>query len=180
VVVHNPHYFEYMRRTHGNVPRQPGDDGGCAVRRGGIPTANQFVTALRRHGSQPDMERLRRVQAEHQRLLHARYVLQPPVQRRWAAAGDNTDLRLRYLLREIDDAEWQKQLQQREKTRGCTGSALEVYNMVAQVGEDLLRNAMEDRATLDATANELRTVMEYANDQIEALCKQYKMKISKI
>ena len=38
--VHNPHYYEWLRRTTGSVPRAPGDNGGCEV------TAGQFYRLM--------------------------------------------------------------------------------------------------------------------------------------
>jgi len=43
--IHNPHYYEELRRIHGdNIPREPGDNPGCDDRLEHIPILRDFAT----------------------------------------------------------------------------------------------------------------------------------------
>lgn len=48
----------------------------------------------------------------------------------------NSDLRLKYLLNEVDREEWQRQLQQREKKRERAHATMQVYEMFVAAGGD--------------------------------------------
>jgi hypothetical protein len=97
-VIHNPHYFERMKALHGQVPRQPGDHA-C----GGWPTFHQLPVTIRSHDLARAFFRLAR---------HVEEVTLPSY-----TAADNTDLRVRYLLKELDEEALKRTLQQRDRKR---------------------------------------------------------------
>ena len=99
-VIHNPHYFERMKA--GQVPRQPGDQAcGPAMQ---WPAFLNLPVAIRSHDLARAFFRLAR---------HVEQVTLP----RYAAEVDNTDLRVRYLLKELDEEALKRALQQRDRKR---------------------------------------------------------------
>lgn len=102
-VIHNPHYYERMKKLKGAVPRQPGD-APC----GGWPAIWRL-----RLGPAPQATLL---QGLHQAATHVDHIVlrDMPVAQQ---AADNTDLRVRYLLKDIDEKKLQQLLQQRERRR---------------------------------------------------------------
>jgi len=102
-VIHNPHYFERMQKLKGAVPRQPGD----------APCGGWPVLWRLNLGSAPQADLLRGLyQAAH----HVEQIVlaEMPTETR---AADNTDLRVRYLLKDFDEKKFQQLLQQRERRR---------------------------------------------------------------
>jgi hypothetical protein len=99
--IHNPHYFE---------------------RRRALQTAGQEATGAACQGGWPDMYQMDRyVGSIHRRFIYtmmqaARHV-ENEVLPGMAADTDNTDLRVRYLLKELDDKRLGQLIQQRDRRR---------------------------------------------------------------
>lgn len=97
-VIHNPHYFERMRAlNNGEAPRQAGDQI-C----GGWPNWYQM----------PAQVHLNKI---WKRINQSARHIESEVIREVAATVDNTDLRVRYLLNEIDERAFKQQIQQRDR-----------------------------------------------------------------
>lgn len=111
--IHNPHYFEYLRATNGgHMPRNPGDIP-CA---GNLPTAWAFDREVSRrfpHLAHTNTDWLFRAL----RVVHHIQQVEIPNQTNNAQDIDNTDLNVRYITKEIDEARWKQLLQMREKRR---------------------------------------------------------------
>ena len=107
-VIHNPHYYEFLRKQgNGVAPRNAGD-----VPCGGVPTYYQLEHASRyMTGNQKTMLRaIHRVTAEIQDYELRRFQGNFNVE-------DNGDLGVKYLMREIEKEEMQKELVKRETKR---------------------------------------------------------------
>ena len=96
--IHNPHYFERMRTLHGSVPRQPGDH--C-----GLPPFRTVSLELRNN--------LQACQF-YRSAIHVESVT---LQRDLPITTDNTDLRVAYLLKELDENKFRQAIQQRDRVR---------------------------------------------------------------
>lgn len=138
--VHNPHYYEFMR-SRGTLARQPGD-----VLCGGLPdwhhnfnryingvdtvTASLITNAYRSHG-------------------HAQYAILP----RYAEADrrtENRDLRIQFMLGDINEDTFKKKIQQREKANERKRDIRQVVDMYMTVLVDLFQSF-----TVNRDANEL-------------------------
>jgi hypothetical protein len=112
-VIHNPHYFEFLRKSNGGVmPRNPGDIP-CITN---LPGAWTFEREFMR---KYDMTGNKECMALYQALnviTHIQHVEIPHNTNR-AEDTDNTELNVRYLLQELDEKTWKQQLQQKEKKR---------------------------------------------------------------
>lgn len=138
--VHNPHYYEFMR-SRGTLARQPGD-----VLCGGLPdwhhnfnryingvdtvTASLITNAYRSHG-------------------HAQYAILP----RYAEADrrtENRDLRIQFMIGDINEDTFKKKIQQREKANERKRDIRQVVDMYMTVLVDLFQSF-----TVNRDANEL-------------------------
>lgn len=165
-VIHNPHYYEWLRRTRGGVPRNQGD-----LPCGGLPGAHELDRALRRQGCPKD-ENLA-LQNLHRALRHVQHVDLPRLRRE--AEVDNADLRLQYLLNKIDQEEWKRKLQQREKKRERAFSVMQVYDMFSAAATDTFAALAGHQQTSRAALLELRQLQRFANDSLDAIAKRFNM-----
>lgn len=195
-VIHNPHYFEWVRRTRGSVPRAPGD---VPCGGGGLPNLYTVTAVLRRsHASVEDRNRA----CEVLRALGHCSEVELPRLRQEARAGPerNVDLRLEYLMQRIDRAEWRKKLQQREKKRERAFAVMQVYDMLVAAAGDIFRALMEtvdggdrnrpdrdrvdrdrpDRDRLDAHLRELFALQRFTNDSLDAISKRFNMRVRRV
>jgi hypothetical protein len=157
-VIHNPHYFERMRTLHGSVPRQPGDQA-C----GGWPELRAFGARALPHTILTNTLAM----GFYQSARHVEQVtLVTDLQ---VAELDNTDLRVKYLLKEIDDTEFKQKIQQRDKKRSRNlefRGPLELY--VVTVLEFFLQEPTVEK--LPALVEQIRTMV---NEPLAQIGKRY-------
>ena len=105
-VIHNPHYFERMHAAAANAATlQAAPGGGC-------PAAGVWPPPPQRSAN-PAVARCHRVPVYYHAGLHVQEVVLREELR--LEEPDNTDLRVKYLLKDIDDKEFSQKLQQRDK-----------------------------------------------------------------
>lgn len=176
-VIHNPHYYEWLRQTRGNVPRNP-DDVPC----GGMPSAREVEFITRKFNMPRDHTNL--LKNTHRIVGHMRGV-DIPALRREARDGPqrNVDLRLQYLLHAIDAEEWRKKLQQREKKRERALATLQVYDMFCAAATDLYRNmmdAMDESNGPGETVDNVQRLIEFTEQHLDTISKRFNMRVKRV
>lgn len=168
VRVHNPHYYEYLRRTGGNVPRELGD-----IPCGGIPDYYVFIRNLRtlRGLSQKEIDELvlmHRSLSDISQVRLPEYPLRRP-------ANDNRDLDVTYLMGSISKEDWARQLELKEtkfERRKEVGLVLQTLVHVAaekltEIGNCVLMGA-DGIPVIRQRAQELHQLREFSNTALKA------------
>lgn len=187
-VIHNPHYFEWLRSQseNGEIPRQPGDVPGggdrqrCENQR--VPsgyTLYQRLTEDRRYGAstrtvgdQTTFNTMMNVlSAFCRRLVHVHEV----EIRRLRVEEDNADLRLKYLLNDLTEDELKKLLQRREKKRNKGREIADVYDMVTSVGGDILWAYIREDKDIIQTHESIMRIRHYVNNSLDKIARRYNM-----
>ena len=182
--VHNPHYYEYLRRTVGEVPRNPGDivpgEAEAAGACGRLPNPYEFERRIR---GLPTV--VRRFLSDTHRT--ARHFTDIDIRRLRGEteydANVNADLRLQYLLKRIDETEWRRKLQQREKRRQRDMEIRQILEMfVAATADTTQKITDSDPFVTDYVAfgvvRELVNLMTYADEQITLISKRFNMSVN--
>lgn len=157
-MIHNPHYFEYMRRNGGgNMPRADGD-----IQCGGFPTANTMMRVFKRLNAPDKTDKLFYILRE---LLHIHAVVLPSFQI-YNARDQNVDLRVLYILGEVEEADWKRKLQIREKHRVKCRDMRMILDTLIAVCVDIFQRMvnMTNVQEVDSFKTELRTICEHIND----------------
>lgn len=178
-VVHNPHYYEYLRRTNnGAIPREAGD-----VPCGGLPNAYLFTRLV--------MEIPTLTQPEKTEILDIvrclsdiQYVRLPQFPLR-QAANVNQDLDIRYLMKGISDDEWGTALERVETKFEQKKEVGLILQTLLHVGSEKLtqmQNASRtDRSILAKNLLvELRNVRAYSNKSMIEKGRQMGMVVPQI
>lgn len=160
-VVHNPHYYEYLRQRNGGVPREIGD-----VPCGGLPQTWILTRRVQAITGFTLLERqaIYNIHRSVNDVLHER-LPQFPARR---PAGINRDINIRYLMNELTDVEWKKLLEQRE-------SKSEKKKEIGQILTMFTHVASEHFQALEREANNLRFIAmwrDVSSKQLEEL-RQY-------
>lgn len=173
-VIHNPHWYEWMRRTRGEVPRAPGD-----LPCGGVPTYHAVRSVLARNPMAH--HQTLRLFNMHRELGHLMTVDLPAL-RRDARADDNrnVDLRLQYLMQTIDRDEWKRKLQQREKKRERAFAVMQVYEMYAVAATDLMRGMTDGHSTPALALEGLLQLQTFANESLTGISKRFNMRVKRL
>ena len=152
--IHNPHYMEFKRgrissREHGDIP--------C----GGIPTFRE----LREMHASDDILRLANVLGHIDRDLIYRYGDMYD--------GDNQYLRVAYMLNELEESAFKKELQRRDKQREKFRDITNILRMVMDTGGDLLRQYVLEPDRVDEIVDISLKLIEYANSVMETIRIRY-------
>ena len=148
--IHNPHYYEWMRRTGGAVPRNPAD-----VPCGGFPGAWELVRFPRgmKRGTANLFYEFHRVCVELQEMSTRHYrthIDQAPL----------NQLNVKFLLGEMDEKKWGRLLAVHEKKRKRDAEIQEVLGAFRMVAVELINrvqnyhNGVRSFAELPITAAE--------------------------
>ena len=168
-VVHNPHYYQWLRQQNGGeAPRVAGDVpcGGVI----GYYTLSQVTPLVNRR----EIEGIHRVTAE----LHDQILREYP---RFDEVPDNGDLGIEYSLKIITMDEWKSKLWQRETKREKGLDLRGPLDLFANVSSEVLRRMANGVASefLDLL-NQLRALRTYVNEEIEKIGKRYSCTVPKI
>lgn len=151
-VVHNPHYYEFLRKQgNGVAPRNAGD-----IPCGGVPFYHHLQRALGRinQQSQRTVMAIHRVTQEIQDYRLGQYQGHFNV-------NDNGDLGVQYLMREIDQERMKQELAKREFKRNKHLAIRAVLEMFVTTSTMMLNNMISNPPKSDAEFE--ATLVEYTN-----------------
>ena len=186
-VIHNPHYYEWLRRREGGTLEREAGDIPC----GGMPNTWQMVTVIR-DVNLPEqlntavLERFRNLQE----LIDHRMLDYPSRLPQLANKEDDVS----YLLNEITDEVWQSRLERTESKFLKKKEIGQILQTVATAGSDMMnriyerardvsepyeeKKAEEFMAWLLCTAiPELEQLRVFGNDSLLALAKRDRMAV---
>lgn len=179
--IHNPHYYEWMRRN-GGLPRQAGDE---ICGRGlnnqmldGI--YNKIRTRLRHLNISPNTSRELTILTDVGRsTIHLNLV--ELVNYRVDRVVDNQELRIDYLLNKITEDEFKTVLQRREKMIQKKREIHNILRLIIDTITDIIyrfNEQLQDTAwVLDfSIIEEIHAIMKYADECFDEISKTYDCK----
>lgn len=166
-VVHNPHYYEYLRRVNnGAVPREAGD-----VPCGGLPNTYQFVSLINNMPTltltqKNEFINIHSCLSNIQHVYLNRYPLRQP-------ANVNRDTDIQYLMKKINEEEWGTQLERMETKFERNRELGLIMQTLLHIGSEKLtqiQNTRHDPARLGAMAirilQEMKEIRDYTNNAL--------------
>lgn len=148
--IHNPHYYEYLRRTQGQVPRAPGD-----IVCGGLPDLYRF----NREARVPQTpQQTKMISDIHRNIGHVQHL----AAHRFAPANylGNRDIRIKFMLNELTELEFKRKIQQREKAENKKRDIREVLVTYTTVATDIFQKY---HTVHDANMNRNDFYIEFEN-----------------
>ena len=165
---HNPHYYQWLRENKGSVPRTPGDNP-CEAELIQITTLSAKLNA--------DKIDINSAYPSELRIIH-RYIgdmvyANLPLYQARDTIEDNTDLRLKYLGKEINEEYWFKTLKMRQKRYEKNREINQVLNMFLNVGYDLFRGYVNNDIRHNQAIESFHEIKKYANVELEKIGEKY-------
>jgi len=174
--IHNPHYFEWLRRTGGEAPRNPND-----IQCGREITntfARNMTSTMRLKGI--DTELINRVMRICESVIHFRYV----ILNRYAVDHvlNNQGLRIQYLRNLLTEEEFKTQIQRLDKKHQKNREIHNVMTILYNTATDIiyrfdnavtLRNEIQEAREI---LNEMDTILSYVNECLLDISKTYNSK----
>ena len=167
--VHNPHYYEYQR-THGTLARQPGD-----VPCGGMPEWHTLNRLIAQYYGQSRYNDIVNAYRSHG---HAQYSIMPRYQE-VNLVTENRDLRVKLMIGDIQDDEFKKKIQQREKANQRKRDIRQVVEMYMTIITDLFQACASTRNT-DELYISLIGIRDHYNATLEKVAFAYKCAVPSI
>ena len=158
--IHNPHYYDYMR-LQGHLPRAPGD-----VPCGGLPSWHELAVKMKLRQS-PWYNRLA---AAHRAVTHTQHVLIPRYTTNMQV--DNRDLRIKYMIGDLDDDEFKKKIQQRDKARQRKADIRQVCEMVMAVLTDLFQE-LDRSGNLQMFVDSVTEFRDHVNETLKKVSSRW-------
>jgi hypothetical protein len=181
--VHNPHYYEWLRRTNnGVIPRNPGDiPGGCNNRQITHHTFRSFYADMtREYREQFGIDDLmHKLSVYCQSIIHLRF--NDIVRYRYNYVENNQQLRIKYMRGLIDESNFKLLIQQHEKKHQKNLEIRNILQLVHDSGSDIIFRFYDEYSKYDWNGdqrilNEMDALISYANECLTDICKTYKCK----
>jgi hypothetical protein len=90
--------------------------------------------------------------------------------------NDNVDLRISFLLKEVDEAKLKKVLQQREKRRTKEKALRDIFEFFIAAASDLIRQLREPAVSPESLIPMLTELRDMTNDALAAVTKRFSCK----
>lgn len=169
--IHNPEYYRYIREKNGgNIPRNLDD---IQVRCGGMPAyweVNRYIEKNKKilDTRYDNLVRLHRV------ILHISDVEIPRYPNN-NILTNYQDLRIAYLLNEIDENEWKYELQKKEKKIELITARRNVYEMIVTIATDLFYKLIITKIPSEIIniLDEFEEAIKYYNESIDNVAKRF-------
>jgi mRNA-degrading endonuclease YafQ of YafQ-DinJ toxin-antitoxin module len=171
--IHNPHYFEWLRRTGGEVPRNPND----------IQCGREITNTFTRNMTSEmrikniDTELINRVMRICESIIHFRYV----ELNRYAVDHvlNNQDLRIQYLRNLITEEDFKTQIQRIDKKHQKNREIHNVLTVLYNTATDIIyrfHDSINDIQRARDILNEMDTILSYVNECLLDISKTYNSK----
>ena len=151
-VVHNPHYFQYLRaNTNGEIARQPGDNP-CDKLRDTLNYINAKARELRRIGVQYNQETGHNINQRElqlmrkcdiltsliQKIRHVQHIDLIEIRRKIEISQEYEDELVSYLAKDLSEADYKKILRMKWKDHKKQVDKLYLADVFVNVGKDII------------------------------------------
>jgi len=179
--IHNPHYFEWMRRGGVEAPRNPNDV--LCGRNLDHYLYDRISRVLRL--KYKDCPNFRVVLSLMDKLIrNAIHIINVERPRPIDYETRNQDLRVEYLMKHISEKDMQDQLQRDDKRHHRNNEVAEVFTLLTTTTTDILyrfldfiekeRDESERNLPIDTTIlSEVQQIVDYANECMEDISHTY-------
>ncbi len=179
--VHNPHYFEYLRRQGLDPTAQPNNP--CGDRQ----LDQQVVTILFNRGYMPYRIRgppVKKLSTSEWLGEVWRLMRQDEDELRFAQEANDAEtlrqLRVKYMVGETNEEDWKIILQRTEKDHRYHMAKRQVQEVFAGGSRDLIRRVLEPTHDKEDIRTQVQNLIDYCNESYKNISKQFGRKIKPI
>jgi hypothetical protein len=161
-VVHNPHFYEFQRQQNGGIaPRNIGDRA-C----GGLPNIFEIKKVIT-----CSKTKFQYINNSHRVINHILYTI---IQQHPNVLGeqDNSELRVKYLMKNIDEKQWISKLKAKMKKQEKNSSMNQILTMFTSTMTDLFNN-ITVTTNIEDIIDEMERLRIYTNKSFAKIGYQY-------
>ena len=184
-IVHNPHYYDWMRKQNLSGIRIPGE-----IVCGGIPQYHIVLNAVNwytKYIVDKTLDLGIMMENYYRGLAHINYSIIEPLRERINRANDNSDIRMRYLTKEINEKRFASIICRRDNVRQKNVAMLRVFEMYNTLMIERFNNFINlyEKEWSSAHKKALKELIEtpteirnYCNEELKKISKNYNMKVN--
>tara|TARA_R110002111_G_scaffold118193_5_gene180602 strand:- start:780 stop:1955 length:1176 start_codon:yes stop_codon:yes gene_type:complete len=166
--IHNPHYYEWMRKN-GNEHREIGD-----VPCGGLIQFNRLVRWTRTF----EIKTRNYYHDIHRCISHFRDVVIPRYPITEEKHVDNRQLRISYMMGDIDDVKFKRKLKSKTKINERNREVNMVLTMFCNTMEDLFRQIIQCKVeNIPEITQTMQKLRKYTNKNLKKIYYRFKIKV---
>jgi predicted DNA-binding ArsR family transcriptional regulator len=180
--IHNPHYFEYLRRTGQTAPAVGAGAGNCETdidrRVANILNVNIFGYGYRPHIIKTsESDKLKQYLMEAWRLMRE---FQDYARREPDGEENARRLRVKYLVSDIDETQWKVALQKNEKEIHYVRALRQVQEVYTNAARDIIRGVLAPEHNKEEIKRQIESLVAYCNDCLDTIAKRFGRKTRQI
>lgn len=161
--VHNPHYYEWIRASGREPPREPGDNP-CGENANELRTFQSLQNILNRTDCMTTQTKFHRL---HRAIMHNHHWVRDSIQGRYRMSdGDfRKNLRIAYLRKQITEDAWKRELVLRERKNQRSQAILNVLDLYVDTTREII-NSFTNTTTkkqLEKSLTEINNLVKYCN-----------------
>lgn len=172
-VVHNPHFYEWQKQTGNNI-RNPTE-----VPCGGIPNYHEFMRKIRYNNQMVSAATADWCMSFHRFANHWQHYEIRNLRRECRTLENNSTLRVKYLIDEIDEFSFKDKVQKNEKQRNKKLAILHVYELINTVFTeslvDIYNKTIDDQILKNM--DRIEKLIAYSNDELSRISYIYSQSV---
>jgi hypothetical protein len=168
--IHNPHYYEMLRNmsANGEIPREP--ENICNDDNTGMPDNHQIQRLLRSKINDLEYNTFsKQILSITRQIFHILYDHPNTFQEKYDKS--KRELRIKYLMNNITEEEWKKELQRKEKKYEKTLNTYQVIKTLDIIGGDIVRSI--PTKNINTIYDDFEKLRHYINDGLYKVGTQY-------
>jgi hypothetical protein len=184
--IHNPHYYEWMRRNNnGVVPRNPGDNGICDVelRHTTVSEIDRIIKLKSHRPNDIEKQLSTKLNNISRNTIHLREV--EMIRYVMNAEALTTELRIKYMRNLISKEQFQKQVQQAYKKYEKSREVHALLRLLVTTVTDIIYRAKQDVINCNdgeyveafKTLLEVEAITSYTHECLKDIMNTYSCKL---
>jgi len=184
--IHNPHYYEWIRKTQGSVPRDPNDilhhNCDVAIGHNTIYVITRIIQNRVITNGESDIinakrkrNLVRKLTELTRQIIHFEEVVIRDTTTDYEEK--NRNLRIKYLMNEITEDMFKSKLQQADKKHNKKTEEINIYRLVSSGSSDIIRrfiHYIENTTGFETIIlDEIKPLIKYANECTADIHKTY-------
>lgn len=168
--IHNPHYYEMLRNmsANGEIPREP--ENICNDDNTRMPDNHQIQRLLRSKINDLEYNTFsKQILSITRQIFHILYDHPNTFQEKYDKS--KRELRIKYLMNNITEEEWKKELQRKEKKYEKTLNTYQVIKTLDIIGGDIVRSI--PTKNINTIYDDFEKLRHYINDGLYKVGTQY-------
>jgi len=164
-VIHNPHFYDWVRRTGGEVPRNPLDNP-CGGNENTLPRYGNLATSF--------LPGMTVTMKNEFRDCHRALGEISERQRGERQQPNNIDLGVLYIRGEMTENQWKLHLEKRERIRMFEDEVHAIYGTLLQVGIQKLRELIATPHSAEQILRDLHAVRDFTIEAFQRVESRFK------